>query len=290
MPLPLRLFAPVLLGTLLTATPLFAKPASARIAIRSVAAGYYAPPSVDGSDDPAQTFVLIDGGYAPGTARDGKLAKLTFAEVTAPLTAALIKRGFRPAAEGEAPMLHLVVEWGRTKPAMDMNMDISVSQIQEIHRDLPPSKRGNVDFRPDPQSESLRNALRMENAKLQLGADRRAYTTWDNALLLGYANELYALSQAPRAERPWKRHEELLNDLTSERLYLIVRAFAFETGADPADAPQAHLIWLTRLSIRDEGPNYPAQLELMLPFAARYFGYTTGELIRATSIKDLSQK
>ncbi len=287
MPHPLRLLVPILVGSLLASTPLLAKPASARIAIRSVAAGYYAPPSIDGTDDPAQTFVLIDGGYAPGTARDGKLAKLAFADITAPLADALIKRGFRPATEGEAPLLHLVVEWGRTKPAMDMHMDVAVSQIQEINRDLPASKRRRVDFRPDPRSESLRNALRMENDKLQLGADRRINTTWDNALLLGYANELYALTQEPRASKPWKRHEELMNDLTSERLYLIVRAFAFDAGADDDEAPQARLIWLTRLSIRDEGPNFPAQLEIMLPFAARYFGYTTGELIRATSIKDL---
>ncbi len=282
---PLRL---ILLLALLAPT-LLGGPPSARIAIRATAAAYYAPPSTDGSDEPPQTFLLIDGGPAPGTARDGKLARIDFAEVAGPLTAALLRRGFREAPEGEAPLLHVVVEWGRTKPAIDMNLDVSVSRIQDVHRELPPSRRGALYANSDARSESLRNELKMEAAKLRLGAEQRSNTAWDNALLLGYADELYKLSQEPRASRPWVRHEQLMTDLTSERLYLIVRAYAFAAG-DAEGAPQAQLIWINRLSIRDEGPDFPTQLDIMLPFAERYFGLSTGELIRATSLKDFETR
>lgn len=275
----------LLAAGLLLASGLFAAPPSARIAFHSVASPQYAPPlASDGTVSP-QTYTLIDGGYAAGTARDGKLAKLEFAAIAAPLEAALQSQGFRPAAPDQPALLHLIVEWGRTKPDISMNLEISANRAAELksQRDTRFSSHG-INLARDDMTREINGEI----AKARLGAERSNATVWDNAQLLGYDDALAALRLTPRLQKPRKRQEELLNDLTSERLYVILRAFAFDTG-EPDAAPQARLLWLTRLSIRDQGPSFPAQLEIMLPFAARYFGRNTHELIRATSLKDFER-
>ncbi len=283
--MPRSLFPTVLCSCLLTAAALAAPP-SARIAIHSVASGHYAPPPPGSSDVSLHTFTIVDGGHAEGTYRDGKLAKLDFQAIADPLTAALERQGYRSAAAGEAPLIHLVVEWGRTNPIIDLSIDFSADRIGQLRsqpNEIPMTGTFN------PQTQSRQNEIQGEQLKIRSAAERRNRTAWDNAQLLGYDDALYALTQLPRSQRPWKDQEELMTDLTSERLYLIVRAFIFDQ-VEPEEAPQARLMWLTRLSIRDEGPDFPTQLAILLPFAERYFGKSTGELIRATSLQDFKNR
>lgn len=237
------------------------------------------------------TFTLIDAGPVPGTARDGKLSRIPWSEVTAVLTTALAQRGYVPAAGDAtlAPDLTIMVDWGRTKPYDDLSSDQLATHLGELRRDQAAQHQQIVSAGaayPSAVAEaaSMQNAISDAGSRLHSEAQQRVFSVWGNANLLGYDRELTSLNGQPGTGRPGARQQELLQELNNERFYAILRAYV----PDPRDGPPGFsLVWVTRLSIRTHRDGFVARLRAMMPFASPYFGHSSGELIRAFNLQAL---
>jgi len=225
------------------------------------ASSYERPLRADGT--PAiQTYVLSKGGSEPGEEKDPSIDNVKFAGFVRVLGTYLAKQAYYPAKDGRKADLLLVVHWGKTlanpktyRPFFDLALNASSAQ----------------------KNESSGSEYLMSFAtEMRYAADQH------NADLLGYTAELNFRNNITLVAGAGTAYYDLINDIESERYYIIVTAYDFQ---DMLQHKQKKTLWRTVASIDARDNRFDEQLIGLIDSASHYFGKNSGRLIRQFEYK-----
>ena len=239
--------------------------------------GYKRQMQADGTPKP-EYYAIANGGAVGGTTRDSTVEKVTFPDITKIAMPLLYRQGYRYAMDSKQATLLLVIHWGNTVPANDINYQRSlvplgnaVSALQQLQR------AGVTGSGLDPAVDGLDDAL----MGLQMEEMMRNLTVAPNARLLGYIDDINDNNDMRRFVGG-QRYNELRADADEARYYMIISAYDFR---EVTEHNRQKLLWVTRVSVRTAGNNFGASMAAMLNNSSRYFGRATGKLIRGEEFR-----
>jgi hypothetical protein len=239
--------------------------------------GYKRQMQADGTPKP-EYYAIANGGTVGGTTRDSTVEKVTFPDITKIAIPLLYRQGYRYAMDPKQATLLLVIHWGNTISANDINYQHGLASAGRAVSALQELQRGGVTGSGlDPALSALDYAL----MGLQMEELMRNLVVAPNARLLGFIDDINDNNDIRRYVGG-QRYNELRADADEARYYLIISAYDFHEAADHG---RQKLLWVTRVSVRTAGNNFGASMAAMLGNSSRYFGRSTGRLIRGEELR-----
>lgn len=270
-------FISVVCITGLAATQAFA---ANQIALTSVAKEGYAAGRKDGDTLRPETFVFMQGRHFSGITRDPSIEKMPFRRIAEYLVPQLAKQNYVPAKELAKADLLLVVHWGTTTPHVSertllaresASAPISESFDVMAHNNLVASMGDDGAAAMVSSYNPEGDILRTENLERIAEQTQADFSGSSNAKLLGYSR---TLARMGKKSNTTTSEETLRGDLSSERYFLIVRAYDLREKAKKNRRP----IWTLHVNVRSPGNNFETALSRMSHASADYFGLTTDEV------------
>ncbi|EDY82415.1 hypothetical protein VDG1235_2037 [Verrucomicrobiia bacterium DG1235] len=229
------------------------------------------------------TYAFGKGNLIDPTERDKSLNQLSFHELGAILSKALLTENYVPTPGPEETDLVIVVSWGKTitfDDGMDeiglIGMSDTMNRLNGINRAIATNDAAGEGRSPegiDParsERESIISEMITMTMMNDMFENRRRRSNYSNAKLLGYAPSLEELYSFDVAAGPQK---SLLLDLEAEiesdRYFVILQAFDFQKMWKEKEKK---LLWVTRFSIRAKGRNFDEELAAMAMAASSLFG------------------
>lgn len=240
--------------------------------------GYAREQLPDGSFKP-EFYSFGEGGCWSRALKDPWMEHLNFMDIARVVAGPLAKVNYRPALKTTDAQLLIIVYWGSTQGSNDIDPNQAVDRAS--------SAVAGYDRAQDPAEKARTRALdrkavdsrtpegaEYETMLWQLGVNNRLRDQLDerNARILGYTE---ALDRA-RFARNTALGEDILQEIGSNRYYVVLQAYDFKTAAREK---KLHPLWTVRLSVVDEGA-YADALNRMLWSANRHFGHATDGLKR----------
>jgi len=255
----------------------------------SVSNGYTRTKTPDGSFK-RETYAISNGGYATGLTRDHSIDEVKF-PVSAGLVAQhLARQNYFLAQDAKSADLLLVITWGTTVPFNDnvnrMAQDTALAAMNSVASATANAKAGGAtsdrgaDGIQSPaaaEADAARSVLEGALFQLQMFNDMRSKANEHNANLLGYMKEINSRNDLSRYAGAGTYYDDLIEDIESERYYVIVTAYDFHAATQEK---KRKLLWSTRVSIQMQGNQFDKSLAAMLANASRHFGQDSGHLIR----------
>jgi hypothetical protein len=204
-----------------------------------------------------QTYVISNGGADSIEGKDPSIEKIGFSGIVRVLGPALAKRAYYPAKNAAKADLLLVLHWGKTRPN-------------------PQSYRSLFDMAVSGQNGKNGDGSGNDSL-LQFAQQMRYAADEHNADLLGYTAELKYRNNISLVAGAGSLYEDLINDIESERYYIIVTAIDFQ---DMMKNQKKNTLWRTVVSIDARSNRFGEQLNAMIDRASRYFGKDSGRLLR----------
>jgi len=260
--LPLRL---VLGLTVLGASELRAAAEASIAASATAGSDYVRPMDAAGAPLP-ESYVFAEGRFFDGGTVDRGLEKTTFADVTRALAPGLAKRNYFPAANMNSAQLLIMVHWGTTSIYEDPMRDIH----QQALNDAVAGYNQSVDAtgKADP------SALNMALGDRETAQDGVQQAINRNAVLLGYAR---SLERERKEMMPTTAEITMSNELNEERYFVVL--FAYDNQARMKEH-KSRVLWITRLSVRSPGNNFPEALPALAKVGSDLFGRQVDDLLR----------
>jgi hypothetical protein len=281
-----------LLVLLSAVSSLNAKQDSLVISVYANASGSYQRQILPDGNIKPQTYVVGDGGIAGQPSSAGAGDSVPFPTVVRLLARKLVQQGYYPARNGMAADLLLVLFWGETTPFSDahlQNANANLSSAMSAWNAAEKEVKLSMDRGEDQSTRdgiqipirSARDAVR-DNAEsqfyqAQLFEQMRLKADESNARLLGYVEEINRWDNPNRYAGARDYFTDLMDDIETPRYYVIVQAYDFPAAVNES---RRKLLWTTRISIPASGSNFNQCLPAMVAEASRYFGRTSGRLIR----------
>ena len=223
--------------------------------------------------------------------KDLSIDRLHFLDVAHRIAPALARQNYLPvkAQDPSQTDLLIMVYWGTTigtnRASSSPEYQIAQSLIPPPMPPPPPPPSG----RPPPgggggaagaaaeaQSAANNSALAQADILISMANHRRDRQNFQNALTLGYAEEMRRMAGYETTALRNVR-QDIVEDVEENRYYVILLAYDFQTLWK---SRQRKLLWETRFSVREQGHDFDKELAAMAAHAARYFGQDSGGLLR----------
>ena len=232
-----------------------------------------------------ETYAISNGGYSPGLARDPSIDAMHFPTVAGLVAQHLARQNYFLAQDAGSAELLLVISWGKTIPLNDGSyqnaQDQALTAMNQVKSTTPATPQGrSADGIQSPAqavNDAAREAMEGQLMQLQMFNRMRDQANEHNARLLGYMKEINSRSDMSRYAGAGTAFDDLVEDIESERYYVIINAYDFRTATQER---KQKLLWSTRVSIQAQGNRFDASLMAMLANASRQFGQDSGHLIR----------
>ena len=239
--------------------------------------GYKREYQADGTPKP-EYYAIANGGAVSGTTRDQTVDKLKFPDITTLMMPLLYQQGYRYAMQPDQATLLLVIHWGNTIPYNDINCQLSIGPASKALSSLQELQRAGV------TGSGLDGSLAMlESALMWLNMEDQIRNLRDapNARLLGYIDDIND-NNDNRRYVGGTRYNELMSDVTDPRYYVIISAYDFR---EVTQHNKQKLLWVTRVSVTARGNAFDESVAAMVKTSAKYFGQSTGKLIRGEELR-----
>jgi hypothetical protein len=244
--------------------------------------GYQRHKQPDGSFKP-EYYALSNGGAVTGTTRDDSIERLAFPQLAQVLGQHLAAKNYFLAKDAKSASLLIVVYWGRTAPFVDMNSNLAIDQLSSavtaFNHD---TQTGAAPTLEDVAARDSRKFKAFDDmwaslATLDFFNGVRQRASQDNAVLLGYIDEMNRVNDVRRLSAGNDYYLELRDDIEESRYYLVILAYDFR---DMVDRKHRKLLWGTRVSIRAQHHAFDRDFAAMLAKASRHLGQDSGGLLR----------
>lgn len=306
MPHPLKIRLPILvgLGTCLLFHPsAVASTDSDNVTVVSsrVSDAYSRTRLPDGSFQP-ETYAYAKGGLWTGGVNDPSIDHLEFMDVAKTVAVPLAERSYLPTKDARNAKLLIVLYWGRTSTPERAEESLAMEKLQDAQGPAAKSKSDNAqtaaasvnslnsslpgmtcghfvaEVSSQESGEQADSDNNLTGAMAMVAAVNRNRDQADAqiASLLGYDSwwsETAALRGTPREYR----RQDLINELESDRYYVVLMAYDFQKIWKQK---KRELLWETRFSIRQRGHDFDQQLTAMAQQASKYFGKDSHGLVR----------
>jgi hypothetical protein len=239
----------------------------------------------DGSPKP-ETYVLYEGKFFGGAARDPSIGHASFAAIARTLAPDLARQNYLPTPDASSANLLIVINWGTTitDPLGDKN-DLEVQgQLQDLV-----SSVHNFNLGGGGGSIAGLGALNANLAMSDTDVLAQQSQIADYSRLLGYGATLQREGRMDWARPGGMSALEAshVSELLDERYFVILLAYDYqkilrEDGAhDGRHTAQPKPLWSVRMNIRSAGNNFNAALPAMGEAASSYFGKQMDDLVTA---------
>ncbi|HVT73722.1 MAG TPA: hypothetical protein VHD61_11325 [Lacunisphaera sp.] len=276
----------VLTGFLLAAPLARASEGSLVTAVFSrVSNGYQREKLPDGTFK-REFYALTNGHYYPGLGPNRSIDAVKFPQVAKLVAQFLALRNYYLAPDAKSAQLLLEISWGTTVPFNDSVYQAnaagfySSSNAMKAATAAAAGTNGSVDGIQSPAA-SVANAARddfeQQLYEMQTFEDMRRNADEHNARLLGYVDEINRGDTIARFAGAGEAYHDLIDDIESERYYVIIAAYDFHTAQKEGKLKP---LWITRVSVQAQGNRFNETLAAMLDRASRYFGQDSGRLLR----------
>ncbi len=276
-----------LLGLLFLSLAAFASDDSLTTALFAKVSNGYVRQKLPNGSFKHEYYALSNGGYTPGLGRDGTIDAVPFSTIGVMLIKLLAKQHYYLAQNSKSAELLLVVSWGKTIPLSDgvtRNAQTNVFTAMNQIKLAKGTGSSNVGFVREPTGAADPGVLsaaqsEMEGAvmEMQLFNSMREKADESNARLLGYMQEINERNNQTRFAGAGTAFNDLIEDIESERYYVIVAAYDFRAATQEK---KQKLLWTTRISIQAQHNKFDEALAAMLATASHKFGQESGGLIR----------
>lgn len=228
-------------------------------------ADYQRPKDAAGSPRP-ESYVFAEGKFFEGVTVDRGLEKATFADITRPLVTSLAKQNYYPAADMASAQLLIMVHWGATTTYEDPQKDINQAKLNDAISNY----NASIDASGKADPSELNMALGSKETAQEgtTGAINR------NAVLLGYAHHL---EKQRKESQPTTEEITMSNELNEERYFVILMAYDNQLRQKEH---KSRVLWITRLSVRSPGNNFPEALPALAKVGSEVFGQQLDDLVR----------
>src|ERR1051326_1862871 len=247
------------------------------VTVRAVADASYMMRRGASEDPPAETYILAKGQRTEGA--DTALMKIPFRSIVPTLASDLLVRNYVPATNADNVDLVIVVHWGMTNEnqnslallqydpdalrqaaeAVTEAKEREAADISGVQRALGASAQAEANFNSEAK---LAESLYQTNSRAQ----------YSNAGLLGFK---------PGIDNDDNLGETLRSMANEERYFVILVAYDAKALRDK----KKQQVWVTRMSIRAGGVNFPIALDRMSVVAARFNGTRQPAIILQDSPK-----
>jgi hypothetical protein len=258
--------------------------------------GYQRTRLPDGKFKP-ETYTFGDGGRRNAGVPDASFDNLPFVRIAQTLTGPLAARGYHQSTDPKNIDLLIMVYYGCTAGTergassaayQGLSDAMNASRYDRITPAFPPPA-GSPDGLPTPQSTA---ESQLEGLLMMVGIENRIREdiNYRNARLLGYHDALVATDTIAQYAGQGDYRRDLLSDVEEDRYYVILVACDFRVARQQK---ALRPLWSTRFNVRARGNTFTDALPTMARFAARYFGQSSGGLMREAvpvgqvEIKDL---
>jgi hypothetical protein len=249
----------------------------------STSNGYTRKFREDGSPKP-QYYALARGRYLPGISKDRTIDGIEFPKVAGTIAEFLGRQGYFLAENSKSAELLLLITWGTTVPFGDgtyrAGLDGLVSAVNNAQ--MAGAAAGGERSPDGIQSPgaavagAAQSALESQLLQMQMFEEMRMQANLHNGRLLGYVEEINDRNNPSRFAGAGTAYDELIEDLESERYFVIVQAFDFRAAQKGEVKP----LWVTRMSVQRQGNKFDRDFAAMVSQASQFFGRESGRLIR----------
>lgn len=237
--------------------------------------GYQRTVLADGTFKP-ERFAVAEGGRWNGTAVDRTIDGLKFSDILQRIVQPLQRQRYIPTSDPKATDLLILVFWGTTNGAADMQYEQGQRAIFDVVADAqiaaaaagPQSMSGG--FHVQPAGTALDAAL----SALSMANSERDRNNVSNAAILGYT-DAYVHARDLR-EMGLAAGDETVNQLEASRYFVVLKAYDFRTATTDK---KLKLLWESRFSIYAHGHQFDRQLLAMTQAASKYFGQATNGIV-----------
>jgi hypothetical protein len=243
-----------------------------------------------------ETIAFAKGGLLKGT-EAATVDMLNFVDVAETIARPLAVQGYVPSRDPVTTRLLIVVYWGTTRTPEHSTDSVSGQNLarasaaalaanhpQAAHFNpidsMAPSQMAQASTTGyairSPDQIDTDNA--MSGALAASAAEDAQRNTLDaqNARMLGYDSLWDATAQSRGTALEYRR-KDLVDELEGHRYFVVLMAYDYQMLRKKR---KAQLLWETRFSVREHGPDFSKQLAAMAEGASRYFGKGSGGLIR----------
>ncbi|EDY82304.1 hypothetical protein VDG1235_1924 [Verrucomicrobiia bacterium DG1235] len=221
-----------------------------RIVVQANATAEYEQRRAELADIP-ETYVISQGKYFAGGARDGSVSEQSFGNVVENLAKDLAERNYCPADGMESADLLIVVHWGTTIVQDDPEQDDLIRESYSLNPEADDYDDSEVRF-----AQMMDDTNRMS----------RAAQIRRNARLLGYSE---ALADEESKLVPTEKERTLKAQLDRDRYFVVLMAW---DNRALLESKERKLLWSTRMSVQSVGTNFRESLPLLSIAAGEFFG------------------
>lgn len=274
----------IFIATMLAAMPAEAAKDSIVTAVYSTTSnGYVRKFREDGSPKP-EYYALARGRYLPGISKDRTIDGVEFPEVAGTVAGFLGRQGYFLAENAKSAGLLLLITWGTTVPFGDgtyrAGLDGTISAFNSARSAGAAADAGrSPDGIQSPGAAlaaAAQSELESQLLQMQMFEDMRRSANRHNAQLLGYLKEIDDRDNPSRFAGAGTAYDELIEDIESERYFVIVEAFDFRAAQKGEVKP----LWVTRVSVQKQGARFDRDFARMVSQASEFFGRDSKRLIR----------
>lgn len=219
-----------------------------------------------------ERYAIANAGVLPGTLRDQGMERVPFSELAGALAEYLGSQNYFLANDTKSADLLLVIHWGSTIPYDRGTYNLALSNAATAMG----NKAGSGG---DGAFESAMAFLYMLNR----GRDQ---VNAQNALQLGYIDEVNKRNTIARWAGGGDAYNDLIADLEESRYYIVISAYDFDAMA-AGKKPRPR--WETRVSIRAPGHSFRNNFRTMVARAAPYFGQDSQRLVRDRTYVEIGE-
>lgn len=243
--------------------------------------GYKRTRLADGSFKP-EHYGVAEGMQWKGVTADGSIDRVPFSEVVQTIAGPLAKQGYLPSTDPKATDLLIMVFWGVTTGANEIQYDQGLSAVSgatntalfQAMSDTASPTQGVAGWKVDLGDNALNFAL----SELSIANSVRDRNNRTNAGILGYS-EAYAHARDMR-DLGSAAGDDAINELEASRYFVVLKAYDFPFALREK---KLRLLWESRFSIYAEGNRFDKQLPVMTQVAAHFFGQETRGLVHQDS-------
>lgn len=254
-------------------------PADEHVAVSASADAAYTQRKFDGPKVRPESYVFMEGTFVPGQTIDRSIDRMPFRRVAEFLAPELARQQFFPAPDAKIADLLIVVHWGTTTPRTSgaemrgqVTLSLDNSQERALQKEINTQAAGSSDAVAAwlATGSEIDRQMGFDQAERFTDTLDNDYATANNAKLLGYTKSLKQYEQ-----RVFGSAEEttLRSDLTTERYFVILKAYDLKAPLAPGEKRQA--VWTAHLNMRSPGSNFSTALKRMGLVGADYFGRST---------------
>lgn len=242
--------------------------------LSSMSSGYSRAKQADGKFVP-EYYSFGEGGLT-GAVKGDDIGNVKFLDIARVIARALAEQNYLPANQTNEAKLLIMVHWGTTN--IDGTGSGSASPGLSMTTEMSAPVFTGGDFTGGAVVSQSRvtadHNSSMSVANIEDGKRERALAP--TARMLGYATALADVSNSEGILQTTRR-QELHNELTQQRYFIVLQAFDFQLMAKEK---KMNLLWETRLSIGRPGNEFREVLPMIVQYASRYYGQDSHGLKR----------